>query len=172
MIEKVISGGQIGADQAGLAAAYHLKIPTGGWAPKGFQTSKGKASYLLEKRYGLKEVETPGAGGYIERSKRNVDESDGTIAFKVSSSVGTDKTIGYCKTRIWKVLVNESQPTEYKPILIFSLDESEEDNLSAFKTFILSNSIKTLNICGQRSGKTPDWPKQIKRFLIKALQTI
>ncbi|HJT77421.1 MAG TPA: putative molybdenum carrier protein, partial [Gemmataceae bacterium] len=38
MLERVISGGQTGADQAGLAAAKACGIPTGGWMPKGFLT--------------------------------------------------------------------------------------------------------------------------------------
>jgi len=35
MITKIISGGQIGADQAGLEVALELNIPHGGWCPKG-----------------------------------------------------------------------------------------------------------------------------------------
>jgi hypothetical protein len=35
MLERVISGGQTGADQAGLAAAKRLGVPTGGFMPKG-----------------------------------------------------------------------------------------------------------------------------------------
>jgi hypothetical protein len=38
MIERVISGGQTGADQAGWRAARAAGIPTGGFMPKGFLT--------------------------------------------------------------------------------------------------------------------------------------
>ena len=41
MIERVISGGQTGADQAGLAVAKRLGIPTGGCMPKGWLTEAG-----------------------------------------------------------------------------------------------------------------------------------
>lgn len=34
-ITKIISGGQTGADRAGLDAAIALGIPHGGWCPKG-----------------------------------------------------------------------------------------------------------------------------------------
>ena len=38
---KVISGGQAGADQGGLAAAYDLQIETGGTAPYKYNTKWG-----------------------------------------------------------------------------------------------------------------------------------
>lgn len=38
MLLKVISGGQLGADQAGLAAAKAVGIRTGGFAPKNYKT--------------------------------------------------------------------------------------------------------------------------------------
>ena len=41
MIDRVISGGQTGADQAGWRAAKASGIPTGGWMPKGFLTEDG-----------------------------------------------------------------------------------------------------------------------------------
>ncbi len=41
MIKKIISGGQTGADQAGLDVAIELGIPHAGWIPKGRKTEKG-----------------------------------------------------------------------------------------------------------------------------------
>ena len=41
MLERVISGGQTGADQAGWRAARAFGIPTGGAMPKGFLTEDG-----------------------------------------------------------------------------------------------------------------------------------
>ena len=43
MLEKIISGGQTGADQAALDAAIKLGIPHGGWIPKG-RLKIGRAS--------------------------------------------------------------------------------------------------------------------------------
>ena len=36
MLEKIISGGQTGADQAAWRAAKAFGVPTGGWMPKDF----------------------------------------------------------------------------------------------------------------------------------------
>lgn len=35
MLDKIVSGGQTGADRAALDFAIKHKIPHGGWAPKG-----------------------------------------------------------------------------------------------------------------------------------------
>lgn len=72
--EKIISGGQTGADQACLSAAKMFDIPTGGFAPYRFMTTAGEAPFLGEK-YGL--VET--TFGYKDRTKLNIEESDCTI---------------------------------------------------------------------------------------------
>jgi hypothetical protein len=72
--EKIISGGQTGADQAGLESAKMFGIPTGGFAPYRFMTTAGEAPFLGEK-YGL--IET--TFGYKDRTKLNIEESDCTI---------------------------------------------------------------------------------------------
>ena len=38
MLTKIISGGQTGADRAGLDVAIEFDIPHGGWIPKGRKT--------------------------------------------------------------------------------------------------------------------------------------
>ncbi len=53
MIERVITGGQTGADQRGPRAARPGGIPTGGWAPRGWLTEAGPAPSLAE--WGLAE---------------------------------------------------------------------------------------------------------------------
>ena len=74
-LRKIISGGQSGADQAGLYAAKEFGFETGGWAPKNWITSEGKKQGLLQTVYCLKEHK----GGYIKRTWANVEDSDATI---------------------------------------------------------------------------------------------
>lgn len=52
IVEKIISGGQTGADRGGLDAAIALGIPHGGWCPKGRRAEDGK----VPKRYRLRET--------------------------------------------------------------------------------------------------------------------
>ena len=72
MIEKIISGGQTGADQAALDVAIKLEIPHGGWIPKGRITEAG----ILPEKYKLKEMPTD---SYPKRTEKNVLDSDGTL---------------------------------------------------------------------------------------------
>ena len=78
ILKKVISGGQTGADQAGLAAAKSYDILTGGFAPKNFMTSSG-ANATLKYAYGLEEIE----GSYKERTRMNVEAADATIRLAI-----------------------------------------------------------------------------------------
>lgn len=71
-LHTVISGGQTGADQAGLVAAWMCGIKTGGTAPKGYETSEGP-NFLL-RTLGL--VQGSDLKG---RTKENVCNSNGTV---------------------------------------------------------------------------------------------
>lgn len=90
MIEKVISGGQIGADIAGLRAAQEWKLKTGGTAPKGFRTLNGR-NYELGSKYGLIEHTD---WRYPPRTRKNVQDSDGTVRFAIDfASAGERATL-------------------------------------------------------------------------------
>lgn len=74
---KVISGGQIGADIAGLRAAQEVGFETGGWMPKEFRTLAGAHPEYAEK-YGMLETAD---GGYPVRTRLNVKTADVTLRF-------------------------------------------------------------------------------------------
>lgn len=74
MLTHVFSGGQTGADQAGLAAAKEVGLATGGWAPRGYLTLVGP-NLSLGWLFGLQEH----AGSYGPRTDANVRDTDGTI---------------------------------------------------------------------------------------------
>jgi hypothetical protein len=71
-----ISGGQTGADQAGLYAAYDKGLRTGGYAPARFMTLTG-TNYILRDKFSLIQSQ----GGYKYRTWLNVEISDCTIRF-------------------------------------------------------------------------------------------
>lgn len=74
-LEKVISGGQIGADIAGVRAAKVAGIPTGGYMPVGWITYNGlRPEY--EQEFGMIESLL---GSYRTRTWLNVEKSDGTV---------------------------------------------------------------------------------------------
>lgn len=112
-LSKVISGGQTGADQAGLEAAALLRIPTGGWLPKRCVTQSGPAPHLVE-IYGMQEHPDP---GYRARTRANVRDSDGTIrlAFNFNSpgELCTLRAIKDFKRPYFDVDLKDPRPVGY-----------------------------------------------------------
>jgi hypothetical protein len=89
MLDRVISGGQTGADQAALRAARACGISTGGWAPRGWLTEAGPAPWLAE--WGLAECpegETE-AERYLARRRRCVKDSFAVVCFGDMTSPGS-----------------------------------------------------------------------------------
>lgn len=92
-IAQVISGGQSGADQGGLMAAWERGIPTGGWAPRGYRTNSGQ-NHLLE-ALGLKQTEE---FVYTSRTCKNVETADVTLIFGYDlNSAGSRQTVRYAQ---------------------------------------------------------------------------
>jgi hypothetical protein len=153
MIKKIISGGQTGADRAGLDAAVYLKIPTDGYCPKGYVTENGKDVSL--KKLGLKEMQTY---KYEDRTIKNVLSSDGTVIF---CRTDVDKSIiGEGTQLTFSVAVNNDKPVIINP------------TKRKFMKWIKEYDIKILNVAGNRESQYPGIYKKAKTFLIKALNEI
>ena len=154
MIKKIVSGGQTGVDQGGLIAADNLKIPMGGWAPKGFLTEKGSQPWLGEK-YNLKEVDYSGYVGYAIRTKANVKDSDGTIRIaKNYDSKGEICTL--------KAIQHFEKP-------YFDIDPNNPPDPQEVRNWIKENNIEILNIAGNRESKAPGICKFTVKFLTEVL---
>lgn len=136
MLKKIISGGQRGADQAGLAAAKDIGLETGGWAPRGWITLNGSNPLLA--RLGLKEHSSP---KYPPRTYANVKDSDGTIRlaydFNSPGEVCTLKAINFYN-KPW-----------------FDVDLSDLTFIFDVTDWIDKNGIKVLNVAGN-AGKTKE----------------
>lgn len=138
MIEHVISGGQTGADQAGLAVAKRLGIPTGGRIPKGWLTEAGPRPDL-GRIYGLQEAET---GPYPDRTERNVLASDGTVLFGDTRSRGSMLTTRLCTRHA-------------KSCLIVPLDSDPIGAAAMLRAWIAEHDVRTLNVAGNRASQAP-----------------
>jgi len=134
----VISGGQSGADRAGLDAALACGLATGGWMPKGFLCEDGPCPEFATK-YGLWEMDSP---HYRDRTLANIREADATLVF-----AGHWTSPG---TRLTADLAEESG----KSFAFICLKEIEwtAETLSAW---IASQGITTLNVAGNRESKCP-----------------
>ena len=148
MIEKLVSGGQTGADIAALDVALHYNFQHGGWCLNGRLSLDGPipAKYLLK--------ETPSAG-YPQRTEWNVRDSDGTVVFTFSNvpTGGSLKTIGFTKKH-------------GKPCL--HLSKGCYDAEVRLQKFVDEHKIKTLNVAGSRESKDPGIYEWVKRVLAGA----
>ena len=86
----------------------------------------------------------------------NVDNSDGTLVFRYKDSIGTDYTIGYAQTGLWKK-GSVGIISKYKPICIIN-GRDDDFNIKTIKNFVRDNNINTLNVAGHRKTKSP-FPK-------------
>lgn len=89
--DRLISGGQTGADLAGLRAGRALQIPTGGTMPCGFKTELGPRPWMAT-MYGMVEHHSP---LYQPRTKVNVQAADVTFVFGETTSPGSKLTLSF-----------------------------------------------------------------------------
>lgn len=111
---------------------------------------------------------------YVERSKKNIRDSDGTIAFRIRSSPGTDKSIGFCLTGKWKKVEFKNLQSTFKPLLVIEDLSIENENLNVKRmvNFIITNDIKVLNICGHREDDKYNFSftDSVKKILLKVFK--
>jgi hypothetical protein len=139
LLKRVVSGGQTGADRAGLDVAIRWGFPHGGWCPKGRKAEDGAigGQYLL--------TETP-SSNYLKRTEWNVRDSDATVIFTISSQLsgGSKRTAEFAEKhrKPWIHLARQAATYE-DPALIL-------------QRFVEENSVRELNIAGTRGSKEPD----------------
>src|SRR5271166_1257232 len=133
MLRKVISGGQTGADRAGLDFAIETGLKHGGFVPRGRKAEDGR----IADRYNLVELTT---SSYPARTRRNIEESDGTVIFSLEHllSGGKKLTRGLCQQAWEAAAAIYDTPKER----IFNPD-SHSLEIQALTNFLCSNKIKS-----------------------------
>jgi hypothetical protein len=168
VIERVISGGQTGADLGGWQAAKTAGIPTGGWIPKGCLTETGPRPEFIE-LYGVKEHSggTTTASRYRQRAMANVADSDGTLCFIDSDQILSTATMNAqadCKRfrKLFRMIgVRFSQAGTHI---------ARRDDPSETANWLINNRISTLNISGNRESKTPGIGVFVERYLAEVFR--
>jgi hypothetical protein len=130
----IVSGGQAGVDRAALDVAMERGMPCGGWCPAGRRAEDGP----IDPRYPLRE--TPSADP-AQRTEWNVRDSDGTL-FLVSAaqSPGTE-------------LTHDIARRLERPVFEAPLDAPADHD--AFRRWLQSHNIRTLNVAGPRESESP-----------------
>jgi Circularly permutated YpsA SLOG family len=134
----ILSGGQTGVDRGALDAALEVGVECGGWCPDGRTAEDGR----IPDRYPLVEFE---GAGYAERTRRNVEDSDGTLILCVDApSGGTALTLELCGALS-------------KPVCIVDVGiASVEEGAAQARAFVAKHGIHRLNVAGPRASQWPD----------------
>lgn len=148
MLEKIVSGGQTGADRAALDWAISRGIPHGGWCPKGRRAEDG----VIPVHYNVEEMPT---ASYLMRTEQNVVDSDGTVIFSMKPrlSGGSQKTLEFA--------LKHRKP----PLLICP---AAKDPAGMLRNFVRDCGIKALNVAGPRASNEPAVADFVTRVLNEA----
>ena len=139
-IARIRSGGQTGADRAGLDAAREANVPICGWCPAGGQAEDMPDAPGVRGPY-PELVETPSAG-YIQRTAWNVRDSHATLIVSpdgIEPDSGTSATLDFARAY-------------GRPAFVVEREEDVE-RASAWLDG-LGREI-TLNVAGPRGSKMP-----------------
>jgi hypothetical protein len=153
---RIISGGQTGADQGGLAAAKKLGLSTGGLMPRGFLTEAG-ARPDFAALYGMKEHWD---ASYIARTEANVRDADGTLIIGDASSGGTRETKNFCAKHRKPCFVVPWHSGQPVPL----------ESVPGFRRWLAEQHIRTLNVAGNRESGQVGIHDAVLAFLLEALQ--
>jgi len=153
MLEKMISGGETGASQAGWRAAKAFGVATGGWMRKGFLTDDGRHPEFAE-LFAAAELPTE---SHAARSEQNVRDSDATVWFGQTTTSGAHATVVACLTFV-------------KPFL--PVDPGAAFEPWHVTRWIVENQIKTLNVAGNGEHDEPGIGDRAERFLGEVLEQL
>jgi hypothetical protein len=141
---KIISGGQAGVDRGALDAAIALKIPHGGWCPRGRIAEDGP----IPKKYRLEETDST---DYTVRTEKNVVESDATLIFCRSSLSGGT------------LLTYRLADQHGKPCKVVDLNDPLD--LPDVLDWIEEHRVAVLNVAGPRESQNPGIATQTRKAM-------
>jgi hypothetical protein len=153
MLEKIITGGQTGADQAAWRVAKAHGVACGGSMPKGFLTEDGVRPEFAG-LYGATEMPT---NRYADRTEQNVRDGDATLWFGETTTSGAQTTVGACQ-ELGKACLPINPATRFEP--------------SQVAAWIVENTVRTLNVAGNRESAEPGISQRVEGFLGQVLERL
>lgn len=137
LCRHIVSGGQTGADRSALDFAIRHDYTHGGWVPRGREAEDGP----IPLKYQVTEL---AEGGYRQRTRRNVSDSDGTLIVNLGELDG-----GSLATQAFAKQIG-------KPHLVVQLDSGVSAQTTAtVLLWLRQQAIETLNVAGPRESKRP-----------------
>lgn len=136
-LEKIISGGQTGADQGALDGAIACGICYGGAIPAGRKTENG----TLPLSYAMTEL---ASARYNDRTERNVIDGDGTLILSHGPLTG-----GSALTE--RLALQLDKPCLHIDFSRLSMDQACRRTAD----WVEHSGIKVLNVAGPRASSDP-----------------
>mgnify|MGYP002626314064 FL=1 len=152
-VVRIVSGGQTGADRGGLDAARVLGLDQGGWCPRGRRAEDGR----IPDRYQLAELSTP---TYLERTRRNVVDSDATILFTRGEPRGGSRLTAQFAREAGRPLLH---------IDVRDLDTQPQASCDRLRAWLARHEVAVLNVAGSRESGCPGIAATVERFLVDCL---
>lgn len=157
-VQRVISGGQTGADQAGLRAGKALGYQTGGMIPLGCKTEDGPRPDLLVD-YNMVESAHP---DYAIRTRWNVRAADATLVFTFGDlDGGSELTVLYAGS-VGAVYLHVQVRPGKNPTCIPPIND--------VRRWLVACDVKTVNIAGNRESKAPGIGVAVETVLLEILR--
>ena len=148
----IVSGGQTGVDRAALDAAILLGIEHGGWCPRGRLAEDG----TIPAGYSLRETES---GNFVQRTERNVLDSDGTLIFYRGTLGGGT------------LLTANLSERHNRPLLRIDLNEYPPEKVDRIRDgvfqWLQANRVSTLNVAGPRESQSPGIRQEVFELLTR-----
>lgn len=147
MLLKIVSGGQTGVDRGALDAALERGFACGGWCPRGRRAEDGP----IPMQYPLQELDS---GRYLDRTHRNVADSDGTLILRRGKLTGGTKATAQFACKIGK------------PLLVIDFHGAEADTAVArIGEWVATGRIEILNVAGPRESSLPGVQDETSRLI-------
>lgn len=154
-LRKVISGGQTGVDRGAIGAALHAGFPYGGMIPSGRQAEDGQVPACFTEM-----VES--TGGYAQRTRENVDQSDGNLILNPSPRLdgGTKLTAEIAQERGAQLLVLDvgrlyEWRLQDEPAKFFGSILVDQIMMWLRLRWLGLHPVHILNVAGPRESKAP-----------------
>lgn len=149
--QRIISGGQTGADRAALDAAIELRIPHGGFVPARRRAEDGP----IADHYDVTELPSD---SYDERTEQNVLSADATLIVSVGPLTGGSATTKRMARRHGK---------ECLQVNLARL--SEDEAVEVLREWLAEVRPAVLNVAGPRESTTPGIYDRVRALLRAAL---
>ncbi len=153
-LEKIISGGQTGVDQAGLRAAKISGFKTGGMVPRKCLTEDGPNLDLIS-IYGCHESKSD---TYPPRTFDNVKNSDATMRIAYNFNSPGEK------------LTLTAISNYARPYIDVQLDLIDSTTSTTVARWLYDNNVVTLNIAGNREKTNKGIGHEAEIFLLSVFE--